>query len=77
MIFRTVRRFGSGFDFILRGFLRGCLGAIDDEEACDEPMLIVESSLLLASFEVLQKYEEFRIDDVSESVSREANKPVE
>ena len=69
-------RVGSGFDFILGGFLRGCLGAIGDEEAWGEPMLI-ESSLLLASCEVLQKYEKFRIDDVSESVSREANKPVE
>ena len=37
-------------------------------------MLIVESSLLLASCKVLPKFEEFRIDDVSESVSREANK---
>ena len=77
MIFRTVRRVGSGFDFILGGFLRGCLGAIGDEEAWGEPMLIVESSLLLASCEVLQKYDEFKMDDVSESVSRVANKPVE
>ena len=40
-------------------------------------MLIVESSLLTASCEVLPKYEEFKMDDVSESVSRVANKPVE
>ena len=40
-------------------------------------MLLVDSSLLLASCEVLQKDEKLRIDDVSESVSREANKLVE
>ena len=63
-------RVGSGFDFILGGFLRGCLGAIGDEEAWDEPMLIVESSLILASCEVLQKFEEFRIDDKDKEIKK-------
>ena len=40
-------------------------------------MLVEESALLLASCEVMQNDDEFRIDDVSESVSREANKPAE
>ena len=40
-------------------------------------MLLVESSLLLASCEVLQKDEKLGIDYVSESVSRETNKLVE
>ena len=40
-------------------------------------MLFVELALLLASCEVLQNGDEFRIDDESESVSRKANKPVE
>ena len=39
-------------------------------------MSIVESALLLVSCEMLKNVEEFRIDDMSKSVSREANKPV-
>ena len=38
---------------------------------------VSQLTLVLASCEVLQKYEEFKMDDVSESVSRVANKPVE
>ena len=73
VIFKTVRHFNDGFGLTLEGFLRDCLGAIGDEEAWGDPMSTVESALLLASCEMLKNVDEFRIYDLSESVSREAN----